>query len=53
MPLCVSIVNSTQPKIIWEERLNETELSTLAWLVHMPMGDDIEKTQSTVGSTIL
>lgn len=53
MPLCVSMANLSQPKIIWEERLNETELSTLAWLVHMPMGDDMEKTHPTVGSTIL
>lgn len=53
MPLCVSMANSSQPKIIWEERLSETEMSTLAWLVHVPMGDDMDKTQPTVGSTIL
>ena len=53
MPLCGSMANLSQPKIIWEERLDETELSTLAWLVHMPMVDNMERAQPTVGSTIL
>lgn len=52
--LLVLAVNSTQPRISWEENLNE-KLSRLDWPLGMPMGNCLwyrKTTHPVVGGTI-